>query len=226
LKLSETFYLTVTIQVMDLFLLTCVILFLRIPKKERRWYLELGLILVISFITEIAGTIGIHVFHTNMNIASSIYNLFYLPLGILFYRRNSRWKHRNVLSYSFIIVFLVFALINLFYIQGWRNIDSYTMSITAFSFIIISITYYFSYSRPLPTRPAIRGPMWWINVGILFYHSAAFFPFLYIDYFVNILNSNLITLWMIHHFICMIYCIIIGYGLHLARKQYLEKQAT
>jgi hypothetical protein len=208
---------------MDLFILAGVILFLRIPKKERRWYLELGMILALSFITEVIGTIGIHVYHANMNLASGIYNLFYLPLGVLLYRRNTRWRHRNVASYSFIVAFAGFALINMFFLQGPGNIDSYTMSITSFSFIIITITYYFSYSRPLPTKPLVKGPMWWINIAILLYHASVFFIFLHIDYFVTTLNSNLITVWMIHHFIGIIHHTMLAYALNLARKQHLAK---
>lgn len=220
MKISETFWLTVVGQFQNLGILIGVILFLIIPRQGRRQFVELGLILIVPLITETIAWIGILVFHTNMNLAPNILRLVNLPLVILLYRSQISWRNKNATAYILIAAFVVFALINLFFIQGPHGINSYTSSLASFCIVIMSMTYLFAHAPQLPAESGAKPPMYWINAAFLFYYCTTFFINLWVDYLVNVLQSNLIEIWTVHNCLGVFFYAMLCYALILIRAQY------
>ncbi len=223
MKVSETFYLTIILFIQDFTILSGAILFLITPQPGKQPYLELGIMLILSVLTEIASWTGVFAYHANMNLSPNIFSIVQLLLAILFYRRQVTWLHKNIVAACLLCAFLIFSLINLFFIQGPHTINSYTLSFSSFCLIIISMTYHFGYALQLPIESREKLPMYWINIATLLYHSTIFLMHFWIDYLVSVKQSNLITFWMIHAFLGIIYYSTLVYALTLIRKQHLPK---
>lgn len=216
MKASETFWLTVIGLVQDVAILTSLVMFLINPKHARRQFKELGWVLFLSLAAEIISWSGILLFHTNMNLVVNIFRLVNLPLIIILYLNQTNWKSRRTGAYIFIAVFEALALTNLFFVQGVHGINSYTSSFSCFCVVLISITYLFAVEFRTPGESRA---MHWINIAFLFYCSSTLFIFLWVDYLVNVLQSNLIGVWKVHNTLGIIFYAILSYALLVLRKQ-------
>jgi hypothetical protein len=220
LKVSETFWLTAVGEIQDLAILICVILFTMIPSRGRLLYRELGALLIVSLITDVIAWTGVLVFHTNMNMAGSVFNILKLPIVVMLYRNQVSWRNRDVIAYSVIIPFIIFALINLLFFQGVRGMNSLTASLSSFCIIVMSMTYAFGHAQKVPTESRIKLPMYWINMGLLFYHITTIYLYVWADYLIKVLKSNLINVWMVHNALGIVFYAILCYALTLVRAEY------
>jgi hypothetical protein len=218
LKVSETFWLNAVSTLQDLAILFCLVQFFLIPRAARKQFVELGILLVVAFVCEMAQWGGIMIFHLNMNLAANIYNLFNLPLILLLYRNHIDWRYKNLFAIIFIIAFESFALINLFFIQGIHYFSSYTTSTAAFFFIVMSMTYLFGYMPKSPMETRTRLPMHWINMAILIYYATTFYIHVWREYLVFVMHNNLIAVWMVHNAIGIVYYGILSYSFVVIRK--------
>lgn len=220
---SETFWLTVLVQVQTAFILVGVVIFLTIPRPGKREFLELGLVLVLTFTIEVVSSIGIHIIHTNMNLAVNIYSILNLPLVVLLYRKQIHWTNRNSIAAFIIISFVLFTLINLFFIQLPFNFNSYSTALASVYILVISLTYFYVLIQQLPAESITKLPMFWINTAMLVNYSGTFFVYLTADYLITVLKNDLIDVLMIHHFIGLIFHSILWYALLLIRSENVEK---
>lgn len=219
MKVSETFWLTTVANIQTFSILITVILFLILPRPKKLMFLELGLVLILSLATEIITSTGILVFHKNMNMVPNIFRFFNLPLVILMYRAQINWRHKNILAFMFIAVFEILALINFFFIQGPKSTTSYTASLASFCIVLMSMTYFFGYEPKSLIESNTRSPMYWINIALLWYYCTTFFINIWVDYLVNVVQSNLINIWIVHNSLGVIFYLTICYALILIRKQ-------
>lgn len=171
-----------------------------------------------SLATEAISWTGVLFFHTNMNIAPNIFRLFNLPLVVLLYRKQTTWRNRDKFAYILIVGFELLALTNLFFLQGLHTINSYTSSLASFCIVLMSMTYLFGHDYQWSTESRTRLPMYWINIALLFYYCTTFFINLWVDYLVNVAQSNLIAIWMVHNGLGVIFYGILCYALMLIRK--------
>lgn len=179
-----------------------------------------------SLAVEITGAIGVHFVKINMNLGMNIFDLINLPLATMFYNKRFHWKKKNAISTIIIVVFLLFALINLVFVQGPFNFNGYTTSFASVWFIVISLAYFYVLIQQLPTESITKLPMFWINTAILIYNSATFVFFLAADYLIRVLNNNLIGYWMFRHSFGLIYLGMMLYALLLIRREYQTKQTV
>jgi hypothetical protein len=117
-------------------------------------------------------------------------------------------------------MYVLFGLINLFFVQGPYGHTSYTSSLRAVCLIVIALTYFYVLIQQLPTESITKLPMFWINTGILIYYSGTFFMNLTADYLINVLNNTLITYWMAYYFFGYVYYPMLWYALLLARAEH------
>jgi len=190
------------------------------PKSGRKEFKELGIILWMSLLTEIITVLGWYVLHLNVNLIGNIFNILNLPVAVLLYRHRINWKNKNTLAYLIVIPFMLFGVIDLFLIQGFLNFNSYTTSLAAVCFIVISLAYFYFLIQELPTESITRLPMFWINTANLIYYSGTFFLYLSFDYLVNVLKDNTIGTWLVHNFLGLIFYPILWYALLLIRSEY------
>jgi len=199
------------------FIMIGMVIFLTIPKTGRREFAELGIILFLSLVTEFTGLLNLHFFHTNVNLVFNSFNLLNLPFAVLLYRHRIHWARRDLFSYSLITLFVLFSLINLFFIQGPFTFNSYTTSLASVCFIILSLIYFFVLIQQLPTESITKLPMFWINTAMLLYYSGTFFLYLSRAYLVNVLKDNQIVSWLIHNLLGLMLYGILSYGMLLVR---------
>lgn len=221
----ETFWLTVMVVIQMVFILIGVVFFLIIPRSGKMEFIELGLILIFSLVTEVVSFFGVHVIHANMNLASDIFDILNLPLAVLLYRKRIHWENRNVLAILIILIFVIFALINLFFIQGLFNFNGYATAFSSICFIVISLTYFYVLIQQLPAESITKLPMFWINTAFLIYYSGTFLLWLTADYLIKVLNNNLIGFWMLHHIFGIIRLTILWYALSLIRSEHHTKKS-
>jgi hypothetical protein len=206
-------------------MLITAVIFLITPKEGRTNLLELGLAVILAFVSDIVSLVGIFVFHVNMNLSQNLLDLFTLPLFLLLYKRKISWKNTGIIVYVSIGAFLAFAILNLSFIQQPPSLASYNKTVIAISMIVASLVYFYVLIRDLPTQTITRLPMFWVNAAILIYYSGTFFVYLATDYLVNVVKSDLVSPWMIHNFLGLIFYSLITVGLLTNRSLYIVKTA-
>jgi hypothetical protein len=218
-KIGDTFWLTVFGQIQFVFILIATITFMTVPRMGRKDYLGLGLIIWLSLLIETVTTIGFFVLHKDMNLVVNVYNLLVLPFGIIFYQRRIDGFSRTIATVV-AATYILFALINLFFLQGLYVYNSYTSTVSSTGFMCLSVAYFGALIFQSSEHHAVRG-MFWINAAILFYSAGTFFIHLLVNYLVTFLKNDLIIVWMVHHSIGLLYYGLISYGLIKVRREYL-----
>lgn len=216
--MTDTKWLTVTAVAQIVSIFAACVLFLLNPRAGRKDFLLLGLLLFVEFLAEITATTGAVIYRKNMNIVHSVSFLFILPVFLLFYKRKISSNQIGTALNVLIILFLVFGLLNLFFIQRPFGINSYTRMFGTISMIVVSITYFYILVKELPTESITKLPMFWINTAVLIYYSGTFFQHLATDYLVTVLNDNLINAWTIHNFLGILYYLMHAFALWLNRS--------
>lgn len=204
-------------------MLTTVVIFLITPQEGRKNMLELGLVVILAFLSDVASGVGALVFRVNMNLSQNLLDLCTLPLFLLLYKRKISWRNTSTIIYTVIILFLLFAVINLLFIQKPTGLASYTKTVIAICVIIASLIYFFVLIRDLPTESITRLPMFWVNTAALIYYSGTFFVYLATDYLINVVKSDLINAWTIHNFLGLIFYTLVSIGLLHNRALYSQK---
>jgi hypothetical protein len=204
-------------------ILADLITFVTIPRQGKAHFPEVGLIVLVAFLSEVISEIGYTVFKQSMNISANIYQMLNLPLIVLLYRRQIHWKNKNAIAATIISLFAVYALSNFFFIQGVHTYNSFTSAFSAGCAIIISITYFYILIQELPTQSITKLPMFWINSAILIYRAGTFFVYLSADYLITVLKDNMIATLFVHHLLGFIYYSMICYAMLLIRREYLPQ---
>jgi hypothetical protein len=192
-----------------------------VPRVGRKDYLGLGLMMWLALLTEIVAAIGHHALHKNMNVASNLFCILYLPLGLLFYQRRIEGLTMNIVI-GISLTYGTMGLLNFFFIQGVHGLNSYTSTVLHIGFMCLSVAYFAALFFQHSVHLTVRG-MFWINAAILIYSAGTFFIHLLVNYLVKFLNNDLIVVWMIHHSIGLVYYGLIAYGLIKVRKEYLSR---
>jgi hypothetical protein len=114
-------------------------------------------------------------------------NWLYELLGVLPY---NQWFYNffHLLSYSFLmyffyqvlglpkvkkiipvlaLVYIVFALINLFFIQGLEELNTRSELVASIILIFLSIAYYYQILLDKKIIPLLNNPLFWISTGVL-----------------------------------------------------------
>lgn len=226
MNISDTFWLTVLLQIQTAAVFLCVIMFLTLPPQGRRDFLELGLIMFVAFATMVAGTIVIHVFHKNPNFTSNLFNITDLPLAILYFRRRFTFKHKNVVAWTLIALGLTFNIINIFWIQGPYSLGTYMFAVISLSYVIMSIIHLFTLINKNSESIIAFNATFLISTAMLIYYSVIFTLELLADYLYKVMNNNLIVLWLFHNSMGLLFYLAIAYTLWLIRKEYLNRQTS
>jgi hypothetical protein len=215
-------WLTISSLVQKVFILVGVVIFMTIPKRGRKEYLELGLLLWLALITEVTTLIIIRVFHSNPNAASNIYGLLNFPLAALLYRRRINLKNKNVIAMVPIAIYVLFGLGNIL-VNGFFAFNTFTMVLEAACFIVMSIAYFYVLIQELPTESISKLPMFWINTANLIYYAGTFVITLSTSYLIEALSNDLTSVWMFHNFLGLVFYSILWYGMLLIRSEYLKR---
>jgi hypothetical protein len=222
----DTTWLTVIGLAQTTSILIGMVLFFITPPLGKKEVLELGLLLTFSLVADISGLVGGVIYRINMNLAFNLLGLLLLPLFILFYKRKIQWKNVRILLNVALAVFIVFALINIIFIQGLFSYNSYTRTFISVAMTIVSLIYFYVLIRELPTETITKLPMFWINTAVLIYSAGTFFVNLSTDYLINVVKDNLIKPWTIHNFLGIIFYSVVSIAFWLNRSAFLKKSSV
>lgn len=98
-----------------------------------------------------------------------------------------------------LFLFVLFAAINLFFVQSINSFNSYSSYLGAVLLITLSLVYLFRLLRDLPTVDIYKFPPLWVVFAILTYYGGTLFLFLFNNYLLSI---NLVThksIWVLHN---------------------------
>lgn len=210
----------------DISILIALIVWVITPKAGRREFFWLGLALLLGFLTDTAGNIAYFIFNKSANSIIAVGAPLATCAYFLFYKTQFKSRQIQFLIVGLLAFFIVFTLINIFFIQGAENTISYSFLIRSVGFILISILYFYTLIKELPTESITKLPMFWINTGVLLYFSGVFFHWLSVDYLINVLKSDVVTPYMIKTGLGIPYYLLIALGLWHNKALYLPSRSN
>jgi hypothetical protein len=201
------------------------IIFIITPKAGRKNFRVIGFILACVALAETSSWIAVALLHVNPNPIGSFYDLVVVVAFYFFYKGKIGSQKIKTSFLVLTIVYLVFAIINLFFIQGIMKIPSYTMTFGCVVLITFATTYFRVLSRELPRSVYVRLPIFWINCAVITYFSVTLPIYLITDYIYITLKLSLIPLWTVHNAVGVIYYAFLAIGLWRNRILYIPQSS-
>jgi hypothetical protein len=110
------------------------------------------------------------------------------------------------------LLFVIFFLSNLLFLQR-DTINTYTDTLSALFFIVLSICYFYFLMKGLPAEKIYLLPMFWINIGVLVYFAGNLFLFSISQYILNVLKTDFYIYWMFHNALLLIKNLLFAFAL-------------
>lgn len=146
------------------------------------------------------------VFHITRgnNIIGNFYTLFEVVtlLPIFALSATSQHSRRNILI--LVSLFFITWLVDSFY-HGMLGINSFSRTIGSIILIGAAIFYFYTLLRDLPAQRLSEFPMFWFVTAILVYNAGGFILFVFMDYLINVLKSDLMFYWSFHNVLRVIF---------------------
>src|SRR5687768_4527278 len=120
------------------------------------------------------------------NILSVIQFFFWIFFLTQFFKRNI-YRQGSLLL---LICLMLFAGINMIFIQGFKNFNHYTLIAGAFLVILQCCFYFYQLFNDPEDIRLFRSPMFWIVTGAFFFFLGTFFYFSLYDYLRKIQSRN------------------------------------
>lgn len=174
----------------------------------------IGFVFLVSFLANIGAWILVRsgTFRGYVNIPYPIYAIISLCLYSRLYFLLLHKKRAGV----FIFVtsaFVIFALINIFFIQKTTH-NSYSFLLHSAILIVYCLLYFYVLMDDLPSLYVHHLPMFWFNSALLVFHAGTFFLFSFTAYLVNVLKNDLLIYWSFHNMLSIIEHVIFLVGLY------------
>jgi hypothetical protein len=173
-------------------------LFFRKAYSRKRYILLLGAFLFIAAISDYVGYVFIQMNRSNIAIVNTFFILQFYFLGALYFdlfQKTNRFLVRAGLA-----VFTIVVVVNTFFIQGYQQLQSITLSascvilsVFAIRFLIYSFEKEYLYYEE-------SSCVFWINTAILYYFCANLWLFPISSFILSNFNSEYsAVIWMAHN---------------------------
>ncbi len=154
----------------------------RISASPIRWFLPyLSVIVIVEllgrYIKKDLGSVNSWLY----NISIPIEYVFYSLLFIHFYT-NPKFKKICIFALA---LFLIFIVINISFIEGFYDFNTYTLKIGSFLMIIFSCMFFIDLVQREKDFTLTTEPMFWIASGVLLFNTGEFFFNLSLDYLIK-----------------------------------------
>ena len=110
-------------------------------------------------------------------------------------------------------VYLIYALINIFFIQKTAS-NSYSYFLHSAILLVYCLVYFYVLMQDLPSLYVHHLPMFWFNSALLIFHAGTFFLFSFTAYLVNVLKNNMLVYWSFHNVLSIIEHLIFVIGFY------------
>lgn len=162
--------------------LTALALLRRLDKRSLRWFVPFLFFIVL---VEFTGRYLRKELH-QPNVW--LYNIFipaeYLFYAFIFHRSYSVPSFR-ILSLLFIVLFSLYTIVNLLFINEITVLNSIPIAIGSFFMIIFSLLSFYDIYLNIQSTSVLKQPMFWIAAGVLLFNAGEFTFYLLFPYLKN-----------------------------------------
>jgi hypothetical protein len=159
----------------------------------------LGLLLIVSGLADLASYIAYSYFHINPNPIVSVYGVLQFLILMLIYRTEYTRIAFKRLADAISIAFIIFAGINLIYIQGIHGLNTNLFTVSSVVLMIFCLLYFYQIIQELPEPNIERMVMFWVGAGVFFYFGSNLFLFLTVDRLIPKADENFLLSWALHN---------------------------
>jgi hypothetical protein len=177
----------------------------------------LAITLLFSFLCDTTGRV-LYYFGVSPNISSNTYILLSTSFISIFFYNAIGWKQLKSPLLIVNLVYLIFGLINLTYIQA-ITINSYTFIFQSVVIIVLSLIFFYKLLKELPAQQLQRMPLFWIVSGFFFSFSGKLVIYTATQYLVTYIKDNLTLVWSFHNFLSTIANLLIATGAWIKYKE-------
>ncbi|MCH8904562.1 MAG: hypothetical protein IIA45_11685 [Bacteroidetes bacterium] len=162
---------------------------LTFPLKLLSTYLFLTMVLdiIVIFLAR-QGINNLFLFHLHTVLEVTAISLIYLQ----WFSNRRLWK---IIIGTFVLLFSVFAVIDVVFIEGVHTFNSYPRGIAAVYFLSLCVALFLQMLSTLNVRQLERSSLFWINTGILIYAPGTLFLFIVSNYTLGNTDDQY---WIIH----------------------------
>lgn len=147
-----------------------------------------------------------------------IYTMVEFSTIMLFYQVVFKAVIQKKWFFLLIGTFLIFCLVNVFYIQNWYMFNTYPRTLESILVISASLYYYYKIMRQSLYVRIEKSPVFWINTGFFIYFSGSFLLFTLSNYILPLSKVFNLIVWQLHAFLSIILYTFIFIGLWQRRK--------
>jgi len=168
-------------------------------KKQPLSVWLLGLLLILSGLADLLSYLAYAYFHFNPNPIISIYGLLQFLILTFMYRMEYTRASLKKLADAASIAFTIFAVVNVFFIQGVNGLNSNIFTVSSIVLMFLCILYFVQVIRELPEPYIERMVMFWVGAGVFFYFGTNLFLFLTVDRLIPKADENYLLTWGLHN---------------------------
>jgi hypothetical protein len=166
----------------------------------------LSLVVLVEFI-------GMYLKYIKNDETGWLYNIFTIiqfPIWIQIFKNQLQYQGIKLGANLLLLFFISFALLNLFFFQGIRDFNNYSLITGSAILIFLSCAYLYQLMAEGEKMSLLREPMFWISSGALFYFTGTFFYFALYHYLLEIKLKKLTEIFdlIIPNLIILLYCCI------------------
>jgi hypothetical protein len=177
------------------------------------WYL------LITALISLAATVIGKVFHENNMPLVHLLTAVEMILFIGYYKIVLSKKDNKQLYIFLSIGFIIFCIINAFYIQGIHSYSSYTRSVEAIICMLFALNYFAGLATGRISSKGVTNPNFYFNAGIFLYFSGAFMLFIFSNFIVsNLSKPDFMIIWTIHAVLVLIMYLFFSIAFVLCKK--------
>ena len=178
----------------------------------------LRVLFFVSFISTYSNDLFAELYRNNLFVGVIYLTIEFLIFGIIYHSQINDTNVKKYVKYSTIVI-VAFSLINLAFIQGFFNQNSFTRSIVSFATICFTIIYFWYLLNNLEVENLFTHPMFWINSGILMVAATSFIIFLFSGYLFQVEDYNpVMTFWILKNTFGVIRNLLFAYAFWLNFK--------
>ncbi len=180
--------------------------------KVFAWFIFLSLLFDAAFVY--TANRGI-----NNLVLSSLFRIIqYAAFSMLFYYSfRSRIIRKGIMA--ILICFLFFSVVNLLFLQGASQFNTWTQGISCILLILFVLLFFFELFKAGKVKRLERYPLFWVASAALLYFAGSMFLFIFSNLVLAVSNEALDGLYSIHSVINMVANIIYAIGLWLSPRK-------